>query len=75
MSIDMAARYFSVSVNTFRSWGLAPIEQGRRVLYDRRSLDIYADRLAGQPLVGADFERARSDVERDFLGRWGKTGD
>lgn len=67
MSVELAARYFSVSVNTFRSWGLSPIEQGRRVLYDRRSLDRYADFLAGQPLSPAERRNEASEVERRFL--------
>lgn len=69
MSIDMAAAYFSVSVNTFRSWGICPVEQGRRVLYCRHSLDRFADHLAGQPLAQTDQKAAASDVERAFLDR------
>lgn len=67
MSIDTAAAYFSLSVNTFRSLGIAPIEHGRRVLYDRRSLDIFADHMAGQPLTSGEAERAALDEERAFF--------
>lgn len=69
MSVELAAAYFSVSVNTFRSWGIPPLEQGRRVLYDRRNLDRYADHLAGYPLTGQEQRLEASEVERRFLGR------
>lgn len=72
MSLNMAASYFSVSVNTFRSLGIVPIEIGRRVLFDRASLDSYAARRAGQPLDAADRKSAMDDVERRFLERRGR---
>lgn len=69
MPIDLAAAYLGVSANTFRGWGIVPIERGRRVLYDRRSLDAYADRESGQPLTDPERERAAKDVEEAFLAR------
>lgn len=69
MSVDMAAAYFSVSPNTFRSFGISAIERGRRVLYDRHDLDRYADRLSGQPLTASDRERVAVDIEREFFER------
>lgn len=69
MPIAMAAAYYSMSENTFRLLGITPIERGRKVLYDRRSLDIFADRISGQPIDGVDAERAAIDQERAFLAR------
>jgi len=69
MPIKLAAAYLSVSENTFRSFGIVPIEQGRCVRYDRRSLDLYADRMAGQPMTPAEVNRAAKDVESAFLER------
>ncbi|MBZ6382252.1 hypothetical protein [Sphingomonas sanguinis] len=69
MPIAMAAAYYSMSENTFRLLGIVPIERGRKVLYDRRSLDIFADRMGGQPIDGVDAERAAVDQERAFLAR------
>lgn len=68
MPIDLAAAYLGISAGTFQTWGIAPTETpGRRVLYDRRSLDLFADRLAGQPLSADDMTRAASDEERAFF--------
>lgn len=73
MSVELAASYLGVSASTFRTWGVAPVEApGRRVLYDKRSLDIFADRLAGQPLGTSDRARASNDVEAKFLKRYGR---
>lgn len=69
MSIELAASYMGLSANTFRNLDIVPLNVGKRVLYDRRSLDIYADRLAGQPLTGDDRDRAASDVEAAFFAR------
>lgn len=69
MSIEMAAAYLSVSPNTFRSLGIVPIERGRTVRYDRRSLDLYADRMSGQPLTPDERKREAETVERAFLER------
>lgn len=68
MSVNLAASYMGVSASTFRTWGVAPVEApGHRVLYDKRSLDIFADRLAGQPLSTDEITRAQSDEERAFF--------
>ncbi|WP_203311112.1 hypothetical protein [Sphingomonas beigongshangi] len=68
MSAGMAASYLGVSSGTLQSWGIAPIETpGRRVLYDRKSLDRYADRLAGQPLTPNEAAGCALDEERAFF--------
>lgn len=48
MPVALAAKYLSMSHTMFRGLGIVPIEaNGRKVLYDRRSLDLYVDRLSG----------------------------
>lgn len=49
MSVSLAADYFSISAVSLRSLPVETIRIGRRVLYDRRALDQYADRLSGLP--------------------------
>ena len=67
MSEDTAALYLSIGTSTLRVAGPKPKRLGRRVLYDIRDLDRWADGLDGQPLD----ERARleeaAEVERRFL--------
>ncbi len=69
MPLDTAAAYFGVSANTFRSLGIVPRNIGARVLFDRRDLDLFADRLGNQPLAADDRQRAMDNVERAFLDR------
>lgn len=69
-SVAEAARYLGVSANTFRSLGIVPMNIGRRVLWDRHSLDLFADQLAGKPLDAADRARASNDIEAAFLKRY-----
>lgn len=69
MGIEEASRYLGVSASTFRNLGICPVNIGSRVLWDRQSLDLYADRLSGRPLDDADRNRAAGDVERDFLAK------
>lgn len=68
--VEEAARYLGVSPNTFRSLGIVPVNIGRRVLFDRTSLDLYADQLAGKPVEKIDRERAASEVEATFMKRF-----
>jgi hypothetical protein len=65
----MAAHYLGVCAATFRTLGIAPLNIGRRVLWDRRSLDLYVDRMAGAPLSEDELERAAADQERAMLAR------
>lgn len=67
MSEPIAARYLSISPNTLRAKGPQPKRQGRRVLYDRKDLDRWADSLGGQPLDDGDLEDEAAEVERRFL--------
>ena len=65
-----AARYLGVCVTTFLGFEIVPVNIGRRVLYDRQSLDIFADRLVGKPLDGNQRDRASCDVEAAFMKRF-----
>lgn len=70
--IEEAARYLGISPNTFRALDIVPMNIGRRVLWDRHSLDLYADQLAGKPLDPADRARASGDIEAAFLKRYNR---
>lgn len=70
MSVEQAAAYMGgLSTNTFRALGICPLNIGKRVFWDRRSLDLYADQLAGQPLTTDDEARGMADEERAFRAR------
>ena len=69
MAEPMAAHYLSLSVTTLRADGPTPKRQGKRVLYDRRDLDRWADRLAGQPLDDPERKAESAEVEARFLER------
>lgn len=69
-----AAEYLSIGTTTLREHGPEPRRLGRRVLYDIRDLDRWADRLDDQPLDKDDALREASDVERQFLERRRKHG-
>lgn len=44
LSVNDAARYAGVSVNTFRSWcTVTPLRRGKRVLYDKLDIDAWID--------------------------------
>jgi len=66
LSVDLAARYLSLSTTTLRETGPTPKRHGRRVLYDIKDLDRWADSLDGQPLDVAAEEEEAAEVER----RW-----
>jgi len=67
--IEEASRYLGISASTFRALGICPINIGRRTLWDRQSLDLYADRLTGKPVDDDDAERAAQEQERAFFAR------
>lgn len=69
MSEGMAARYVGIGTSTLREVGPQPKRIGRRVLYDIRDLDRWADRLGGQPLAEHDMKAEASSVEARFLER------
>src|SRR3712207_3561874 len=50
MDEPQAGEYLSIGKTMLREHGPKPKRLGRRVLYDRRDLDRWADRLGGQPL-------------------------
>jgi len=67
MSEELAASYLGIGHTYLREQGPAPKRLGRRRLYDRIDLDVWADRLGGQPLEGRALELARRDTERRFF--------
>jgi hypothetical protein len=67
MSIGQAAAYLSISENTIRERGPTARRLGKRVLYDRRDLDRWADSLGDQPLDERDRLDEAAEVERRFL--------
>lgn len=69
MGAPMAADYLSISPNSLRDHGPAPKRFGKRVLYDIRDLDRWADRLDGQPLDAQETLDEATEVERRFLER------
>jgi hypothetical protein len=68
LSPDEAAEYCNVSRNTLTRHGPAPTRIGDRVVYDRKVLDRWLDRLAGLAPVDqlqADPETALLEAIRD----------
>ncbi len=63
MSVGYASAYLSISNTTFRTLGIAEQRIGRRVLYDRRDIDLWVDRLSEDPMD----ERPRSVAEEERL--------
>lgn len=56
----MAASYFSISERNFENWWRsgqlpAPVRIGRRILWDRKILDEWADELSGVGFEINDF--------------------
>ena len=64
MDAGLAAAYLGIGASTLRESGPEPKRLGRRVLYDRRDLDRWADALGGQPLDEPAREAEAGDVER-----------
>jgi len=69
MSEDQAAAYLSIGSTNLRENGPSPKRHGRRVLYDRRDLDRWADRLGDQPLGERAANDEAAEIERKFLER------
>lgn len=69
MSIDLAAAYLSRSPTVIRDRGPEPKRDGRSVLYDRKDLDRWADRLGEQPLNSIEEEQESAEIERRWLER------
>ncbi len=67
LSVGEAADYLSISATTLREHGPAPKRVGRRVLYDLRDLDRWADRLDDQPLTAAEEDAEAAEIERQFM--------
>lgn len=67
MSQPIAAAYLSVSENKLREQGPKPKPWGGRILYDRKDLDRFADRLEGQPLDTAAEADEAASIEERFL--------
>jgi hypothetical protein len=67
MSEPDAAAYLSIGKTLLRTRGPAPKKLGRRVLYDRRDLDRWADNLNDQPLDEEAEQAEAAEVERKFL--------
>lgn len=65
MSVGYAAAYLSISSTTFRTLGIAEQRIGRRVLYDRKDIDQWVDRLADDP--SEDRPRTAEEEERLFF--------
>lgn len=69
MSEGMAAAYLSIGTTTLREHGPKAKRYGRRVLYDRRDLDRWADRIDGQPLDEKQRIEESQEIERGFMER------
>jgi len=69
MSETFAAAYVGLSATTLRKDGPKPKRHGRRVLYDIRDLDRWADHLDGQPLDETQELDEASQIEARFLER------
>lgn len=74
MAEPLAAGYVSVSVSTLREHGPEPKRLGRRILYDRRDLDRWADALGEseqppQPLDQPKLEAEGDDIHRRIAER------
>ena len=69
MSEPMAARYVSVSATTLRELGPEPKRLGRRVLYDRRDLDRWADALGSAEQPAQPLDQPEREAEGDDIHR------
>lgn len=69
MDEPKAAEYLSIGKTMLRERGPRPKKLGRRVLYDRRDLDRWADRLGEQPMDESEELAEAQEVERRFLER------
>ena len=71
MSESEAARYLSIGTTTLRKDGPTPKRHGRRVLYDIRDLDRWADALSGLPLDEGAKGAEGDDIHRRVMERLG----
>lgn len=69
LSRAMAAQYLGIGISTLDDRGPNPKRIGRRVLYDIRDLDRWADALEGQPLSHDDRQAEGGDIERRIRER------
>lgn len=67
MKAREAAEYLGMSETRLRAVGPSPRRVGRWVVYDRKDLDRWADRLSDLPLEEQDELAEARDVERRFL--------
>lgn len=69
MSVDQAASYVGISATKLRELGPKVVSIGdmRRVLYDRKDLDRWVDRLSGQPLDAPEIEAETNSIESRLL--------
>lgn len=75
MPLALASAYFGVCASTFRRLDIEPRRIGRRVLWDRRDLDSYADQISDPPIVPSNGTPLISEVERRFLKRLKDNGN
>jgi len=64
-----AAEYLAIGRTFLRDKGPKPKSIGRRVVYDIRDLDRWADRLNDQPLDTKEHQDEAAEVERRILER------
>ncbi|WOF43807.1 hypothetical protein KNJ79_02250 [Sphingopyxis indica] len=64
MNRPLAAAYLGIGETKLTIEGPAPKRLGKRVLYDIRDLDRWADALDGQPLDDAQRKDEGDDIER-----------
>lgn len=69
MDCRLAANYVGISATFLREHGPEPKRLGKRVLYDIRDLDRWADALDGQPLDEAAREAIGDDMARRIKAR------
>lgn len=62
MNVELAAAYLGIGASTLRETGPIPKRNGRRVLYDRKDLDRWADALGGQPLDADERDAEGGDI-------------
>lgn len=74
MTVDQASAYLSLGSTTLREHGPSPKRQGKRVLYDRRDLDRWADSLGDQPLTETEEVQESMEAERRFLEKRARRG-
>lgn len=74
MSAPQAAAYLSLSETTIRENGPTPKRYGKRVLFDRRDLDRWADALGDQPLDADEALKEAAEEERRFFEERARRG-